>query len=241
MKSKLLYCPIMKSKTGERWALRNLRDETRAKIRPAIEIHKPRNKPLDLHLNETCESLHECWGSNRLYIDGVWLQGDGGDPGTLNQIFVAARTNDLHAIPIVRPDFSNESLAAVHDIAAEDGRGCLLRTTPEEAMDGELLGTVVDALGIPLSRINLLVDYARGPMNLEMHVRSVAFLADWRHFIAGSGVFPQSIARFPQTSWETVDRGDWSPWCAGIESGLDRDPIFADYTTRAPGAPAGGG
>lgn len=72
-------------------------------------------------------------------------------------------------------------------------------------------------------------------------VPSVPHLADWRRFIAASGVFPRSVSGLPLRTWQSVERLDWTSWQSGIASALPRNPVFGDYVTRAPGAPAGGG
>jgi len=89
-----------------------------------------------------------------------------------------------------------------------------------------------------VDRLDLLLDYRQHAMTLANHVPNIPHLADWRLFIAASGVFPVSLVSLPLHQWTEIPRYDWASWQNAVEHGLQRDPIFSDYTMRPPGAPA---
>jgi hypothetical protein len=240
-KSNIVYVPIVKSKGGERWALSNLLPETKPRVRPVVELHAHKTKSFNEHLEELCEDLAEALGSNRFYMDGIWLHDELGDPSILTRIFARARAHGLRVIPVVRPTFSTASLHRVRDIVEEDGRGYLIRGTHEEIADEVRIERTVESVGLPCSKVDLLLDYRGRSMTLDEEVASIAHLSEWRRLIAASGVFPRSVADLTLTTWQNIERCDWTSWQGGIASGLPRDPVYSDYVTRAPGAPAQGG
>jgi hypothetical protein len=174
-------------------------------------------------------------------MDGIWLHGEQGDRSVLHRMFLAGRGRGLSGIPVARTSFTAAAFHGVRAIAEEDGRGCLLRVTREQAANQALIEHTVECLGLPLERVDFLLDYRGHEMTLEQDLDSVPDLHEWRRLIASSGVFPRSISSFPIGEWEAVQRTDWNSWSRGIASGLPRDPIYGDYVTRAPGAPAEGG
>ena len=240
-KSNVVYVPIVKSKGGERWALSNLLPDTKPRVRPVIELHAHKTKVFNEHLEDLCEEWAEALATNRFYLDGIWLHHEAGDPSILNRIFARARAHGLRALPVIRPTFSTGSLHRVRDIVAEDGRGYLIRATPEEIADEAQIERILDSVGLPCAKVDLLLDYRGRSMSLHEEVASIAHLSEWRRFIAASGVFPRSVADMTLTMWQNVERSDWTSWQEGIASRLPRDPVYGDYVTRAPGAPAGGG
>lgn len=240
-KANIVYVPILKSKGGELWALSNLQDESRGRIRPLIELHGHKTKAPDDHLQKLCIQLAEAWGHARFYMDGVWLHHDAGSASVLERMFSYARDAELRAMPVVRPAFSGSSLSRVREIVETDGRGYLIRAKPDQVLDESLIENIVERLGQPYEKVDFLLDYGARPMNLGEHVPLIPHVNRWRRFIAASGVFPKSVAGFGLGEWQAVPRLDWTSWRAGVAFGLSRNPLFGDYVTRAPGAPAGGG
>ena len=238
-KREIVYVPILKSKAGERWALSGLRSSTKAKIRPLLEFHPHKSKLVGDHVESVCEALQAAWGVNRwFYVDTIWLHGDAGSPAIIGEVFESTNESDLQAVPVVRPTYDDASLEQLQDIITEGDRGYLLRITPETLSTPALIGAVVDALGFPKSKIDLLLDYRQHPMTLDTHIPLVPNLMQWRSLIASSGVFPKSLLSWPLHQWHVLPRHDWLSWQTGIGSTIRRKPIFGDYTMRAPGAPA---
>jgi hypothetical protein len=236
---KIVYVPILKSKQGERWALSHLTPARKAKIRPLLEFHPPGAKSLGEHVESVCESLQAAWGvDRRFYVDTIWLNGSSGNPAIIADVFQATENADLRAVPVVRPTYDDASLEQLRAIISENDRGCLLRITPQTLDTPAQIDFVINALDIHREKVDLLLDYRQHAMALANNVQNIPHLADWRLFIAASGVFPVSLANLPLHQWNEIPRYDWSSWQNAIENGLQRDPIFSDYTMRPPGAPA---
>jgi hypothetical protein len=232
-KREIVYVPILKSKAGERWALSNLKPARKSKIHPLVEFHAHGTKALSDHAEGVCESFQAAWGVNRwFYVDTIWLHGDSGSPAVIGQVFEAAEAADLQTIPVVRTTYDDASLEQLQDIISVNDRGCMLRITPDTLYTPAIIDSVIDALG------DLLLDYRQHAMTLPANVPNIPHLADWRLFIAASGVFPRSLASLPLHQWHALPRHDWTSWHNGVGSNIARKPIYSDYTMRPPGPPA---
>src|SRR5438067_1352592 len=101
------YVPILKAKTGERWALSFLPPAVKAHLTPVLELHEHDSDDLDGHADGICDSLSTQWGTDRpLFLDTVLLHDATGDAATITTVFNAARANGLMAVPVVRTTYS---------------------------------------------------------------------------------------------------------------------------------------
>jgi len=245
------YVPILKTKLGERWALQNLDAVSKSKITPVLEVHRHKDNPPDVHCESICESLVDDWGtSGGFFLDTVWLHSVAGVPAVIRSAFASARNHGLQAIPVARTSYSAQTLAAIRDIASEDGRGCMLRLESSDLDRPQVIEATVAATGLNRRKIHLLLDYREQPMSLAVDVPRVPNLTDWRTFIAASGVAPLSLSAldsvgqrvYPLNFWNQIPRRCWTSWRQGIQSNIVvRKPAFSDFATRHPGRPAEGG
>jgi hypothetical protein len=173
-----------------------------------------------------------------LYVDTIWLNGNSGSPAIIAEVFEATEDADLRAVPVVRPTYDDSSLEQLREIIAGNERGCLLRITPQTLNTPAVIDSVIEALDVSLDKVDLLLDYRQNAMSLPNNVPHIPHVADWRLFIAASGVFPVSLTNLPLHQWHEIQRFDWSSWQTGINANLARKPIYSDYTMRPPGAPA---
>jgi hypothetical protein len=236
---KILYVPILKSKAGERWALSGLHGPAKSKIRPVVEFHPHDTKALGDHMEGICEAFQAAWGVNRwFYADTIWLHGNYGSPAVIGEVFEASEAADLQTVPVVRTSYDDASLQQLQNVIVEGERGCMLRITPETLDTPALIDSVVEAVGVPRSQVDLLLDYRQHPMTLTVDIAKIPHVSEWRLFIAASGVFPKSLMHLPLHQWHPLPRHDWASWQAGIATTIRRKPIYADYTMRPPGPPA---
>lgn len=234
-----VYVPILKSKQNERWALSRLSPNRKPKLRPLLELHQAKSKNLGDHVDSLCESLQVAWGvDRRFYVETIWLNGNAGSPAVIENVFAAMKEYDLKAIPVVRTSYDDSSLEQLRAVVSEDDRGLLLRITPQTLNTPALIDSVIEAVDIPRNRVDLLLDYRQSAMLLHNHVPQVPNLADWRTFIAASGVFPVSLANLPLHQWHEIPRHDFTSWNKAVQAGLTRAPVFSDYVMRPPGSPA---
>lgn len=238
-KREIFYVPILKTKGGERWALSHLTPERKEKLRPLLEFHPPKAKSLEDHVESVCESLQVAWGvDRRFYVDTIFLNGTAGSPAIITNVFATAESADLRAVPVVRPTYDDASLEQLRAIISENERGCLLRITPQTLNTPAMVDSVLEALEVSPDSVDLLLDYRQHAMLLPTHVPLIPHLAEWRRFIAASGVFPISLANLPLHQWHELPRHDFASWQTGLAAHLGRNPTFSDYTMRPPGAPA---
>ncbi len=236
------YVPILKTKSGERWAIDHTTAERRPDITPLFEIHHHNSKDDSEHAREVCEDLASIWGTDSpLFLDTVLLQPPTGDPAVIQAAFVGARDSFLQAVPVVRLSFDDASLDVISDIVEQDGRGMMIRIQQTEVGLQPRIQEVLDHVGVTADDVHLLVDYKAIPMHLAHHIPQLPTLMAWRTLTAASAAFPRSLADVPENVWTDIERSDWLSWTNGIESGIERRPSFGDYILRDPGPPAGGG
>jgi Beta protein len=236
---KVIYIPILKSKQGERWALSHLRSGTKGKLRPLLELHAPKAKTFGDHIDSLCESLQAAWGvDRRFYVDTIWLNGNAGSPAIIENVFQSMEEYDLRPVPVVRPSYDDSSLEQLRAIVSENDRGYLLRITPQTLHTHAVVDSVIEALELSRDTVDVMLDYRQSAMFLPNHAPQIPHLAEWRTFIAASGVFPASLANLTLHEWHEIPRTDFTSWENGVQSHLPRNPVFSDYAMRPPGAPA---
>jgi hypothetical protein len=237
------YIPILKTKTGELWALSHLRAKTQSHLTPLLELHAHKDKSIAAHADAVCENLAGAWGTDDpFFLDTIWLHGSSGNPAVVSAVFESARDQDLKAIPVVRTSYDTPTLAQISAIVEEDGRGCMLRITPHDLVSPTVtqIDSTLAALELAATDVHLLLDYHKSAMLLVSDIPRVPHLQDWLTFTTASGMFPSSLGNLPQGVWHFVPRGDWTSWEPIVTSNkkLSRRPTFGDYTVRAPGPPA---
>lgn len=236
-KRNVIYVPILKTKAGERWALSHLSPTTRLRVRPLLELHEHREKSAGEHVPDLCDSLVAIWGTDRsLYLDGIWLHGDAGDPAILSMMFTAATERELRVLPVVRPTFDEASLEQVAAVVEATELGYLIRVAPRT--DAGAIDAVVEAVGIGRDKIDLMIDYRGRGMSLVADLPYVPNIAEWRRLIVASGTFPRTLSTLPLRTWTAVPRTCWTSYTTGTAADLPRKPLFSDYLMRDHGAPA---
>jgi hypothetical protein len=237
----LHYVPILKTKAGERWALSHLSLDLAKHATPLMEFHTHKTTPISIHVAETCEALGAAWGVERpIFLDTHWLHGESGNPAVIQASFDSAR-EQVKAIPVVRMSYEESCRDELASVIEQDGRGLLLRIRVSDLNHPDRIDTILSDLSTTARDGHLMIDYRGQQMNLESDIPRVPHLEEWRTITVASGVFPRSLADYSLNEWHSFSRLDWTSWKSGIESNLKRKPAFADYATRDPGAPAGGG
>ena len=232
----------LKSKAGECWALSRLHRDSKAKIRPLVELHPHATRNVGDHLERLCEHLQAAWGENRwFYVDSIWLHGNSGSPAIIGAVFENSEACNLNAVPVVRTSYDDASLEQLHAVITENDRGYLIRVNPETLNSPQLINNVIEAMEVPRKRVDFLLDYRQRSMALAEDVPKIPNRHDWRSLIAASGVFPSSLVSLPLRRWQLIPRQDWLSWQAGIESDIEKTPIYSDYAMRSTGPPPGFG
>jgi len=234
------YVPILKTKAGDRWAIAHLQQHTKSQITPLFEIHKHKTLDVTIHAAEICEGLASVWGTDSpLFLDGIWLHKDSGDPAILTAIFDAARRAGIQAVPVARVTFNAATQAALRRIVQRDRRGYLLRVTRPESHEANNISAIVQTIALPYRSIHLMIDYRSSVMHLATDLPRVPHINQWQTITAAAGVFPRSLSTYSSGTWYQIERGDWISWLHDqTQTQLPRRPAFGDYTMRDPGPPA---
>ncbi len=233
------YVPILKTKAGERAAIRTLKAASKPHVTPLFELHPHASTNEVDHAKDVAKKLAADWGTgNRCFVDSMYIS----SAAAFLAFFDEARGLGLQVIPVVHTTSGLPLLQAAQQIHGADNRGVMIRCEASGiAGVGAALPSLTSFLAIPRNQVDLLLDYERRAMALPTDVPQIPNIADWRTFTAASGVFPPSLAPLPLYAWQPTVRHCWHTWLAALAGPLARKPTFSDYGTRSPGKPPAGG
>jgi hypothetical protein len=228
------YVPILKTKEGERWAIRHLDAITKSRLTPLLEIHEHKTLSHAQQAAAICHELVTDWGTaHPFFLDTCWLHDGHGHPGIITATFQSARNESLQAIPVVRTDYSQHVLARIRSVNEEDGRGYLLRIHTTDLNTPQNILSIVSTIGIPRQQVHLMLDYRNHPMNLLVDLPRIPNINDWLTLTTASGAFPHSLSAYALHTWHQIPRVDWTSWNQAVTSlSLPRRPTYGDYAVR---------
>jgi hypothetical protein len=252
------YVPIVPGRQGEYHALAALRDESRARITPLIEVppvpwdfeNDAPAKSLDDHLGPVAEHIAQHWGTDRpVFVDLAWIAED--ETGTghhpVRLVLDDARARSVQTIPVVGMDRTDLHIAAVRDVISGDNRGVCIRLEPEDIRNvarlGGLLNGFCDQLGVERDAVDLLLDFKDYDSRQASAISIAASVAvaklpnapDWRSLTLAGGGFPINLSgikgegRIPRADWEV-----WRDIAIDNADELPRRPAFGDYAVQHP-------
>ena len=251
---------IAKLKRGEIWALNQLKFATKTAVTPLFEMWPPnpatKKKPaktLIQHTTDLMQTLTTEWTGLPCYIDTQYLQAGGAPtPANAQTVFGIARTQNVNAIPVTSPYFSQQFQQVISNVIATDGRGVMFRL-PVSLFDlnniqniAGYLDGLATALGVGRNQVDILIDLARRPEVVEVQqmgtfcLNSLPHIEDWRTVTLAAGCFPDSISNVAVGTWVPFNRSDWNGWStiAGQRMAAHvRVPSYGDYGVRCGGVP----
>jgi len=232
---------IAKLKRGELWALNHLDPAQKGMITPLFEMWPPAiprklkdvpgkppkaapiQKSLQKHSEDLMTGVRDDWGALPFFLDTRYVP-TGGIPSHTSAavIFQAARAAGLNAIPVTSLRFSPAYQAQIATIAAQDGRGIMVRLHlqdfAEPALLAEYLNAIQRVVGLKRNQIDILIDLEHraervlvaqlGNINLGI----LPFIDDWRTVTLAAGCFPPSITTWSTGQWLSVERSEWLGW-----------------------------
>lgn len=239
MASSTRYVPILKTKSGERWAIASLGGKTRKQITPLFELHENKKKKAADHVTFILDELVTDWGVDQpFFLDTYWLTGSTGQATAISATFELARKRQLKAVPVVRLGYTTQVRAAIRKLLKTKNPEFLLRLTRDEFHDSESICSLLDSVG-RVEDAHLMLDYKSHSMNLHSDLKEVPRLQEWKSIIAASGTFPKSFQGTAKNRWHRISRKDYLGWWpVAFDPSIARTPDYADYTVRDPGAPA---
>jgi len=253
------YVPILKGKMGEYTALAELHDAEKEGLTPLIEVpavpwdyaEEAAARSLTEHIEPVAERILEHWGSQRrVFVDLLLVSDDPALPDgrhPISHVCERARACGLMLVPVTGPGRSASYQQAVGGAIAQDGRGVCLRLQSEDFDQGgadQVLGDVVDVLGVEPEQVDLVLDMGSIPEGgggiYSMAVRgtlvTVPHLTRWRTITLASAAFPVDLSGFDRDAISMRGRADWRVWHSLVTNrgSIPRLPAFGDYAIAHP-------
>jgi hypothetical protein len=247
------YVPILKGKRAEFFALGFLTSKTG--LTPLIEAVP--SAPAE----QTPRRMADQWPNDLPYFIDLLFLDDPDEtvtpaPSThpVRLCFAEVAALAQIAIPVTGLSRSPTYQNAIQQVVAEQGRGLLIRLTPDDFEDAEELEQGLQSLpgffGLQRDQIDLLLDLgsvvnSSSGTIAQMHRANIDLipdLDDWRTLTVASSAFPLGLASLTRDEWNPVPRLDWRGWRAlfvGTKQ-PQRLPAYSDYTISQPALPPEG-
>jgi hypothetical protein len=247
------YVPILKGKRAEFFALGFLK--SKAGLTPLIEA-----VPSSV-AEQTPRRMADQWQADLPYFIDLLFLDDPDDtaipaPPThpVRLCFAEVAALGQIAIPVTGLSRSPTYQNAIQQVVGEQGRGLMIRLTPDDFEDSEELEQGLQSLpgffGLQPNQIDLLldlgsvVDSSAGTI-AQMHRANIDLipnLDDWRSLTVASSAFPKGLAPLTRDEWNPAPRLDWRGWRALFAGNKQpkRLPSYGDYTISQPALPPEG-
>lgn len=246
------YVPILFTKAGERSAVAGLDDAVKDAFTPVFVIHpidwdfdldQPK-KTVDEHLSKLPSELQKAWDGRPAFIDALLidndLMADGNHP--LEWIVTEAASIGLPLIPVVSPDRSSDSFAAVRNLL-ESGTCsdvCLrLEADYWPAPQVQQIDALLGEIGAERSAAHLILDLKDGTAQssyfaLTAALESLAAPSDWKTLTVAATAIPQAPP--PSRGLYEITRQEWLNYQRLVADGRygSRRPAFGDYAVAHP-------
>jgi Beta protein len=255
---KPLYAPLLRAKSGEFTALKNLNKLAKTKILPLFDI--PRNtskakvpKTDTEHIQLVIAEICELWTGNPMMVDAVtWNPNAVTDTGEHIMGYIHAQLEDggVHVNPVIGYDrWDNTAYqAALSNLTLKDGRHFVLRLDDEALVDSldpeyfeDRIQTILQNIGRAANECVALIDFGdlshktvgdilqQAPAAIQLIYR-IGFT---RVIVAGSSI-PETINLAVKTSSSegSLLRKEMVIWQALFSTFPSL--VFGDYGVRSP-------
>ena len=237
------YVPVLKTKRGEKAALRQMTADLRERITPLLEIPQRTEKALPLHLNTAFTDLAASAALYpRCFLDVREIEADG--PTAAATVFQRAADAGIVFAPVT----GISRTADVAEALSHRQFGLALRLTRSEFEGGGLngqLSSFLDARQIQPEEVDLIVDL--GPVeeliSEGIAALTIAFLSEvpeqarWRTLTVSACSFPLGMGAVERHSHALVERTEWVAWKERLYDArfaLERLPTFSDCAIQHP-------
>lgn len=244
------YTPVLKLKRGEMWALKHLKSSTKDKILPLLDFLPHKEKSIKEHADDQSKRLLDAWSARPAFIDTFYVgTQSSADAKDHENIFKAFQARGCEAVPVTAVGRSQQFQQAVKKGIAVGDNGVLIRLGVSDFSDTTQLATALNNLtaflGVQKSETDILIDYcAVGSSDvvtqlMRLHINSLPSVNQWRSVTVSSGCFPPSLKPLGGGHWHLLPRAEWHAWQTARTGAppLVRQPYYADYGIRDPGAP----
>lgn len=197
MEKTFTYIPVLKGKSGEFKALKEISTTRKAKMAPIIELvgYNPpkmseeklarRKKPVrtyDDHLSDNLKNIIELWDTGTpIFIDTHLIPIKNllstGRSSNIKMIHSSLFDKDIIAIPVISPGFSKPVMSEYKSIINKYKHGACLRLSIEDIDNDDLAEVITNTLtyyGLSIEDTDLVIDFG---YVAENQVNSVAMIA----------------------------------------------------------------
>jgi hypothetical protein len=248
------YVPLLKGKTGEFDAIREMPLSKKATFTPLIDIpqmavESGEETPISLddYLERKVSRLAKAWAceDRPVFVDLFDTDPSArtnGGKHPLVRFFELLRDAGVPAIPTTGLDRDVAHQDAVRQIVDIDKRGVCLRLLRDDLAAGftlsSTLSDVLSQLNLERDQTDLLLDFrkidADGAADVAATVakaiNSLAGIADWRSLIFSASSMPQSLTEDVKTGTVgEIERVEYRVWTDLVARRLRRTPLFGDY------------
>jgi len=250
------YVPVLKGKAGDFWAIQNLKQDTRGRVTPLIEVVPPSAKMSEEdRLDGTARCISTHWPDEPCFVDLIWRDNSPmlHHEHVVDFFFRRARSRALHAVPVTALARSPAYQQAVARVVEQDGKGMAIRLGVSFVDDLATAGRLLDALlGVTKTNhehVDMIIEAGSVTATPAAMLRTtwreaidvLPHLERWRSVTVLAGSFPASLAGLPQATWSTIRRREWDAWSDLVGSqSLARKPTYADYVIGDPIVPFSG-
>ncbi len=256
------YVPILKWKSAEIDALKEISDNSMGYITPLFQMLMPVNKYIK-ELNdpekqilestklfeekfpEVCNNLISICKDRSVFVDCSLLSKENLQKRTIKNFMERLVPEGVNLIPVINLSSSDNLKEIVCALAKRLNTGVCLRIVCSDFLDSKVLSDnlnkIINEYGLNFSEIDILVDIKaifedekkfKDYMKLS---QKLPYLEKWRTFIFSSGAFPVDLSKYKEGDDILEPRLDWLLWKETIKTrGLKRSPMFSDYTIQHP-------
>jgi len=258
--SKSIYTPILKWKAAEMGALHDLRLSQKDNVLPLFELVPPqlskkdekngitiREKLMQKSILSIPQDILFNWGDGRIFFADftlIPLQKD------LRITFAEelcknAALLHLEFIPVINLTADNNEFGeSMVGISKKYSLSQIcIRVNNIELRDINEVNSIIDYFinnsGFNYSNINLLIDLKENVNTNDYRhaynsIKQINSIASFNRLILAGGAFPIDMSQFKQDEYNQQNRDDWLGWLSHASDGIERVPIYADYTIRHP-------
>jgi hypothetical protein len=243
------YVPVLKTKVGEKGALRLIAKSVQARITPLLEIPERKAlkgqqpKELDKHIQTAFTNLDVAVAPfSRFFLDCREIALDGAAAAV--DVFQRAAALQTPFTPVT-------GISRVADVQAaltHGKHGVAIRLTRAEYEAGRLAGDLPRFMrthGLKHAETDLILDLGPVDNMISPGVEALGrgFVDDvpapeqWRTLTVSGCAFPQSMAVVEGRSHALIDRVEWQAWRLGLygnRANLARLPTFSDCAIQHP-------
>jgi hypothetical protein len=241
------YVPILLTKRGERFALRDLPGSVHELFTPLLvvapidwdfEEERP-SKTISEHIQRLPSEIHEARGGKPAMVELPFLEDDETMSSGEHPLVWLTAQCETPLIPAVSPNRTAAYRAAVAQVAARDRLGICLRLHIEEwpINAPAELDELLQSLPVDLDECDLVLDLGDETGDLALTVsrqqlRSLPHVHDWRSVVLAGSAMPKEM---PQgTGVHELESREWVIYRTLLEGDLPRVPTFGDYAIACP-------